>query len=260
MHNHVWPESLAAKALSSNVSEMRLFGDGTVPGLRDAQLAAGIDYSVCLAVANTPSQLPAANAFVGSLDREHFIPFGTVHPTLSPEANLESLRMNRLRGVKLHPVFQGYALDDPALLQLLARLEGEFCVVVHVGAGGGSNGENCTPTMARRIIERLPHLDLILCHFGGYQQFDDAQDQLHGLQVTLDTSWPPTLASLDPVRVRDAIRRHGPDRIVFGSDWPTAEPATELAAIEALGLDNEELSAVTGGNAARLLNLQSNGD
>ena len=57
-----------------------------------------------------------------------------------------------------------------------------------------------------------------------------------GSRVTLETSWPPTMAELDQERLVAIIRRHGADRVVFGSDWPMADPAAEIAAIRALAL------------------------
>ena len=54
---------------------------------------------------------------------------------------------------------------------------------------------------------------------------------------------------------RAAIERHGPDRVVFATDWPMADPGAEIAAIEALGLTPADTEAVLGGNMARLLGL-----
>jgi uncharacterized protein len=73
--------------------------------------------------------------------------------------------------------------------------------------------------------------------------------------VHLETSWPPTMAELEPETVVRLIRTHGADRVVYGSDWPMADPAKEIAAIRALGLTKEEEDAVLGGNLARLLGL-----
>ncbi|MFD2351349.1 amidohydrolase family protein [Nonomuraea ferruginea] len=72
----------------------------------------------------------------------------------------------------------------------------------------------------------------------------------------LETSWPPSLGSLPPERVRKIIERHGADRVVFGSDWPMTDPATEIAAVRALGLPPEDEAAILGGNLAGLLGLQ----
>lgn len=252
-HNHVWPDAVARAALGGNIPGMEIFGDGTVAGLFAAKQEAGIELSVCLAVANTADQVEAANRFVGGLDRDHFIPFGTIHPDLAPEANLAILREHRVEGVKLHPVFQGFRLDDPALFAVLAVLEGELPATIHVGAGGGGDGSTCTPAMLREIATTFPRLQVIACHFGGYHMLDDAEKSVIGLPVHLDTSWPPSLATLDPAACLDLIRRHGVDRVVFASDWPTAQPEAEIDAIRALGLDDDETDAVLGANLAAIV-------
>lgn len=252
-HNHVWPDHVAKRALGGNIPDMDIVGDGTVAGLLAAKSAAGIDLSVCLAVANSPGQVEAANQFIGSVDRTHFIPFGTIHPELSPAVNLTHLRANHVKGVKIHPVFQKFSLDDPRLYAVLEALEGEFPTIIHVGSGGGGDGSTCTPKMLREIAITFPSLAIIACHFGGYHMLDEAEDSVIGLPVVIDTSWPPSVATLDPDRVTAVIRRHGPERVVFASDWPTASPAAEIAAIEALGLDEEETAGILGENLLRIL-------
>jgi len=254
-HNHIWPDNIAPKALGGNIPDMEIFGDGTQKGLLKAQNEAGIDLSVCLAVANTAAQLASANKFVGELDRKHFIPFGTIHPTVTPEENLQHLRNNDIKGVKLHPVFQGFRLDDKALFDTLAALEDEFCVITHVGDGGGSDGTACTPKMVATISKIFPKLNLIACHFGGYHRLDQAAAAFAEVPLIVDTSWPPSLSTLDPEVVRKTIYRHGVERVVFASDWPTASPANEVKAIRALGLKEEEENLILGGNAMRILNL-----
>jgi predicted TIM-barrel fold metal-dependent hydrolase len=254
-HNHVWPDRVAGKALAGAVPDMALFGDGTTAGLATAQDEAGIDRSVCLAIANSPERVEAANQYIGSIDRSRFIPFGTVHPDLSPDENLAGLRKHGVHGVKLHPVFQRYQLDDRRLLDVLAGLEGELPVIIHVGEGGGSDGTACTPAMLKALALALPGLSIIACHFGGYHRLAEASEHVLGLPVYLDTSWPPSLATLDPATVREIIRRHGVERVVFSSDWPTASPAAEVRSIRNLGLDEDETNAILGGNMARLLGL-----
>ena len=251
-HFHVWPDRIAQRALANPPASMVRFGDGTAAGAIAAQRAAGLDRSVCLGVANTADRVDGVNTYVGALDEQHFIGFGTVHPDLSPEANLASLRANGLRGVKIHPLFQGYALDDPRLRAVLDALRGEFAVVVHVGHGG-EGAERCTPRMMRDLVLALPGLDVIACHFGGYGLLDDAEEQIIGLPIHVDTSWPPGLAALDPARVRRIIERHGSERVVFASDWPMADPAAEIAAVRALGLADDETTAILGPNLERLL-------
>lgn len=256
-HAHVWPEQIAHRALAGSVKDLERTGDGTVAGLTASMDAAGVDKAVCLGVANTPGQVDKANRFAGELDRSRFIGFGSVHPGLSVEENVTSLRAHGLRGVKVHPMFQQLELDDPKLGDVLDALQGEFAVIVHVGAAGDDPGNRCTPEMLATIVREFPRLDLIACHFGGYRMFERAAEAVCGLPVYLDTSWPPGLATLDPGSVRDRIRKHGADRVIFASDWPMADQRSEIEAIHELGLSDEETAGVLGGNLSRLLGLAS---
>jgi predicted TIM-barrel fold metal-dependent hydrolase len=252
-HFHVWPDAIASRALGQPSAELVRFGDGTVAGATATLEAAGIDRAVCLCVANVAKHVEATNRFAGDLP-ERFIGFGTIHPDLPVERNLASLRENGLRGVKVHPLFQGFALDDPGLWEILEALQGEFPIIVHVGHGG-EGAERCTPAMLRGLAERFPRLDVIACHFGGYKLLEEAEEQVIGLPVYVDTSWPPGLGSIDPDRVRRLIESHGPERVIFASDWPMADPAADLEAVRGLGLAAAEEEAVLGGNLERMLGL-----
>jgi predicted TIM-barrel fold metal-dependent hydrolase len=75
--------------------------------------------------------------------------------------------------------------------------------------------------------------------------------------VYLDTSWPPGLVSVAPEIVRDVVRRHGADRIVFGSDWPMSDPEQDVDTLRRIGLTDEEVHMILGGNMANLLGLSS---
>jgi predicted TIM-barrel fold metal-dependent hydrolase len=256
-HTHVWPDAIAAKALAPAVPEVPRRGDGRVATLAEAMDAAGIDRCVCLGVADGPNRVEAANRFAGSLAADRFIGFGSIHPDWSPEDIVANLRANNLKGIKLHPHYQFYALDDPRIEAILDALGDEFVVLTHVGAGQNTpNTEgNCTPDKLRRIIDNFPRLRLIAAHFGGYRMFESAMELVAGLPVYVDTSWPPGLASLVPQEVRRYIERHGPDRVVFGSDWPMADPIAEIEAIQRLGLTADETEGILGGNLARLLGM-----
>jgi predicted TIM-barrel fold metal-dependent hydrolase len=256
-HTHVWPDRIARRALGTPADGIRRFGDGTVAGAVAAMRQAGVDRSVVLAVADAPQRLEAANAFAGALDPQRFIGFGTVHAGRSPEENVDSLRRNGLRGVKVHPLFQGYPLDDPRLWDIFSALEGEFVCLFHVGpeTWGGPNAL-ATPKMVADVARAFPRLTIIAAHLGGYHVHDEALEHLIGLHgVYLDTSWPPSIGSLDAGLVRRAIERHGPERVVFATDWPMADPAAEIAAIRALGLGSGETAAILGGTLASILGL-----
>ena len=105
----------------------------------------------------------------------------------------------------------------------------------------------------RALVDAVPDLTLIACHYGGYHRLDEAEEVVVGSRAILETSWPPTLGDLDRARLRALIARHGADRVVFGSDWPMTDPATEIAAIRALGLPAEDEAGILGDNLAAVL-------
>lgn len=255
-HIHVWPDKIAKAALGNPSTDLKRFGDGTVASAAASMAAAGIDRSVCLGVAPEGGRVESANRFVGSLDRSRFVPFGTVHPDLPVEENLASLRAHDIHGAKIHPLFQGYALDDRRLWEIFDAMQGEFAIIVHVGEGGTpEENRRCTPAMLREVALSFPRLDIVACHFGGFRLLEEAEELVVGLPIHLDTSWPPSLGSIEPARVRQLIERHGPERVLFATDWPMADPAAEVEAVRALGLSDSDTAAVLGGNAERLLDL-----
>jgi len=256
-HCHVWPDHIAPRVLASRPAGMDPRHDGTVTGLTRTMDDAGIDMAMTLAIANVARNVDRTNEFIGTVDRSRFIPFGTVHPELPIERNLSSLRDNGIRGVKLHPLFQSLSLGDPAVIDLLHALAGDgIMVITHAGAGGDeSANERGAPRHIRTIIEAVPGLSLIACHYGGYHRLDEAEDAVAGQPVVLETSWPPRLADLDRQRVRSILARHGTDRVVYGSDWPMTDPASEIAAVRALDLGPADEAAVLGGNLSRMLGI-----
>jgi predicted TIM-barrel fold metal-dependent hydrolase len=135
--------------------------------------------------------------------------------------------------------------------------ENDIPVIAHVGSGGDADqNERGAPKNLHAMMAEIEGLRLIAAHFGGFQVLDEAEQWSVGTDVHLETSWPPSMGTLRVERVTSIIRRHGADRVVFGSDWPMADPATEIAATKALGLTSEEDSAILGGNLARLLRIE----
>lgn len=256
-HMHVWPDHIADAMQSQRPSGMPLRFDGKLSGLLRTMDESGIDRGLALGVGIKASTVARTNEFIGTVPRDRLVPMGTVHPDLPVEDNIRSLKDNGIVGVKLHPLFQALSLSDPRVRDILAALAEEgMPVISHVGAGGDDEAnERGAPDALRRLADDLPDLKLIACHYGGYHRLDEAEEHVVGSRVVLETSWPPTLADLDKERLVAIIRRHGADRVVFGSDWPMADPAAEIAAIRDLGLTKDEADGILGNNLARILEI-----
>jgi uncharacterized protein len=256
-HCHVWPDHIAEAMRAQRPAGLELRYDGTVTGLLRTLDEAGIDKGLALGVAVKASTVARTNQFIGTVPRDRLVPVGTVHPDLPVEENLRHLSDNGIRAVKLHPLFQSVSFADPRVHDILAALAADgIAVITHAGAGADQEAnDRGAPALLRKLADALPGLDLIACHYGGYHRLDEAEEHVIGSRVTIETSWPPSMTLLEPERVVALIRRHGADRVVYGSDWPMADPAAEIAGIRALGLTSQEQDAILGGTLARILRL-----
>ena len=254
----MWPDDIAPKVLSAKIAGLEPMGDGTVGSLLAKMDEAGIDYGCCLGVATVAKNLEKTNEFIGSVDRSRLVPFGTIHPDRTVADNMRSLRENEIVGVKLHPNFQNLDLADPRVIEICHAIAQDGIVVItHAGEGSDAAAtDRGSPEKVLALAQSVPNLTLMACHYGAYHQLELAEKIIVGSRVILETSWPPTMAILDPDRIRGIIKRHGADQVVFGSDWPMADPGAEIAGIRALGLPKDDEKKILGGNLARILGLQ----
>jgi predicted TIM-barrel fold metal-dependent hydrolase len=256
-HMHVWPDHIADAMQAQRPAGMQLQFDGKLSGLLRTMDETGIDRGLALGVGIKASVVERTNEFIGSVPRDRLVPVGTVHPELSVETNLASLLDNGIRGVKLHPLFQTLDFRDPRVVDICTALaDHDLPVIAHVGAGAGDEANRRgAPDALSALVDAVPALTVIACHFGGYHRLDEARQHVVGSRVILETSWPPALAELEREQVVELIRTHGADRVVYGSDWPMADPAAEIASIQGLGLEPAEVAAVLGGNLAGVFGL-----
>lgn len=276
-HTHTFPPKIAASTLQklSAASHTAPFTDGTPEGLRASMNEAGIDLSVVLPVATAPRQVEHINdssAAISERARETgLLSFGCMHPDYEGwHDELSRIKSLGLRGIKLHPVYQGVDFDDPRTLRILDRAgELGLIVTVHAGLDVGFPGVvRCSPEMVQRAVRQVGPVKLVLAHMGGWRCWDIVLELLPELPVYIDTSFstgrmtpadsyysPEELELLDQEGFMELVRAFGPRRVLFGSDSPWSSQKDSLDWIRALPLSEEELRMILGGNAAGLLGL-----
>ena len=273
-HTHLFPEKIAQRALAQLVENTRPYvskygeavphTDGTVAGLTASSRAAGLDISVVMPSATSPRPSQTINNFAAQVDALPGLrSFGSVHPH-SPDAmaELERLASLGLKGIKLHPEYQGFFADSPESVAVVKKAaELGLWVLLHAGEDIGMPPPvHCAPVHSLRLCEAVPQARIILAHFGGYRQWEQVEEALPELcryTVLLDTSFclPNERGEWD--RFARLVRGIGPERVLFGSDSPWGDQSQALAAarefLDAYGFTPEERDAVLGGNAARIL-------
>lgn len=250
MHTHAFHPKIARKAVAhlNSAYDLTCEGDGTIAHLLEQERAAGIDMAAVLCAATTPSQVIPANNYALELQRtypDRVLAFGTCHPGFDRWGEeLDRLERNGIAGIKLHPDFQGFRLDDPALLPILDACQGRFVLLTHVGSRLPPARRPSTPAMLARIAAAFPRLTIIAAHFGGYRMWEHTLTDLPPSDnLWCDTSSTSPYAS--PELLRALMTHFPPDRLLFGTDWPLSSPEGELRRFqEKSGLSDSRMDAL----------------
>jgi predicted TIM-barrel fold metal-dependent hydrolase len=194
---------------------------GNLPNLLDSMKEAGIEKSIVLALepyVSTESILKVCR------QNDKFIPFCSVHPR-DKEKNYKLRKYigEGCRGLKIHPVIQKIAPDDPSTLELLEEVKTyNVPVLMHTGWGSIGNGGYGFTKHYKKILDAFPKMTFILAHMGFYEPLPLLDMVENRPNVYVDTSWQP--AGI----IRKAIAKIGEDRILLGSDWPNTLQSTSL--------------------------------
>lgn len=278
IHTHIFPDKIAAATLDKlqSLSHSCPFTDGTQSGLAASMDHSGIDASLVLPVATNTRQVEHVNdssARINDLGPQTGIySLGCMHPDFSGwKEELSRIQHLGLKGIKLHPVYQGVNFDDPRYLRILDRC-GELGLVVltHAGLDIGFPGKvNVSPAMVLRAVREVGPVKLILAHMGGWRNWNEVEQLLPETSVCLDTAFclgqitpngdgyygPRDLDLMTGKQFVSLVERFGAGRILFGTDSPWGGQAESLAQIRALPLSPADQTAILGGNAQKLLGL-----
>ncbi len=276
-HTHTFPDALAPRAIGglADSGDMKNYSDGTVAGLRASMAIAGVDLAVAAPVVTKPQQTEGINraalAINMSAGETGVMSLGGIHPdTENWRETLENLKRDGFAGIKLHPLFQGTAIDDPRYLRIIEKAaELNLIVLIHAGLDPTFPGVDLAgPDKLLNMLRAVPYEKIVLAHLGALGQWEEAEE-LYGRNVYIDTAcalypWRDKAGnlthgggytSLTPEKFTSIVRLHGPERVLFGSDSPWTDEKESIDLIKASGLTDTELAAVLGGNAKRLLNL-----
>lgn len=255
-HTHAFPDQIAATAIPTleKKGNVKAYLNGTVSDLLKSMDQAGIEQSVVCSIATRVEQFQSILDWSLSIRSERIIPLPSVHPG-DPD-RLEHLRRIRdmgFLGLKLHPYYQDFFLDDPELVEFYETIkELDLMVVMHTGYDiGYPRIRRANPERILNLLQMVPGLRLITTHLGGWDEWAEVRELLTGLPVYMEISF--ALDFLDQLRLRDLIENHPPEYILFGSDSPWADQATTLKMLAKLGLSDELFERIVRENAKALL-------
>lgn len=340
-HVHTFPEKISKKVLRKLgiAAHIRYYTEGSEKSLAESMKKAGIDYSVIQTVATNVPQVEKLNHQLverqEELQAKGLIPFGGFHPDYglltehsvlrgTPESiasyrqkvskEMHYLKSHGIKGIKLHPAYQGVAIDSPAMMQIIDLASCyDLITLVHAGIDIGIYDKNyASVDQLIHVIDTIHPKKLILAHMGNWGLWDQVESDLAGAPVFFDTSFslgklrpskdllqdgseikdgitlddqrdhsfdlpstprdiptkeeytltdgrllaPPILkTNLSPEDFTRLCRKHGTDHILFGTDSPWEDQEEYLRWTRQSGLNNQELTAILGENAKKLLDL-----
>lgn len=259
-HAHVFPKAVRE--------------DGTVDVLLRTMDACGIAKAVCFAT--FPSQLPTGSpepnaalarriAGEGRLRGFGVIDFakGDLRGQVDRIADLG------LRGIKLHPAYQHFAIDGEAAFEVYARAEelGLF-LSFHTGV----HWHRIRDYQVWRFDEVAYHfkrLRFSMEHVGGYCFFNEALavmlNNMHRgrgderIYAGLTSVFDPDVNRawhLSDDKIHDLIWQTGDTTSIFGLDFPyngTQRIQAAIAHVRGLDLPEETKQRILGGNLTRIL-------
>jgi len=162
--------------------------------------------------------------------QDRLLPFASVHPgDADAPARLRALAAAGARGVKLHPEMQRFHPDAPEAMAVYAECERlGLPVVFHTGRSGiepEGLRHFALPRRYQPAVAAFPGVRFVFGH-GGARDLEAAIPIARAHRNV----WLG-LSSLGVSQIDRALAALGPDRLVFGSDWPFYHLATTLAKI-----------------------------
>ncbi|WP_028575606.1 amidohydrolase family protein [Desulfonatronovibrio hydrogenovorans] len=247
-HTHVFHPKIADKVLDQLKDHygIRPVGTGLVEDLFGFLDQAGIDRAVVHTAATSPDQVIPANNWALSLNRDYprLTAFGTIHPGYTQwEKELDRLEQKGIKGIKLHPDFQGFDLNDPGLGPIFETIGQRFIMMFHVGDRLPPDQNPSSPGKLARIKSNFPLLNIVAAHLGGYLHWEDSIEHLAGTDIYLDTS--SSLSFIDKGLLKIILDRHPRERLFFGSDYPLFDPGQEVQMLQKkAGLNDVQIDQI----------------
>ena len=277
-HTHTFPDSICARTVEGMSRRCGIchFTDASKAQLAASMKASHVDCSVNLPIATKLEQVEHINSRMiehrEELLADGIITFGTLHPYYTNyKSEIARLRDGGIVGIKLHPAYQETDLSDIRYKRIIEAIsDAGMITLFHSGWDIGYTQHNyASVDMILEIIKDVAPERLVAAHRGGLASWHEVESRLAGAPVWFDTAYSIGTAPLRmdvphdtalmyaqnllPEQFVHLVRKHGSDRVLFGTDSPWQDQRHYIELMQTCGLTEDELAAVMGGNAAALL-------
>jgi len=223
----------------------------------------GVEHVVGLHYAHKPGMAATLNQWMASFaaGEDRLVPLATVLPgePMAPQI-LRDAFDSGLRGVKLHCHVQAFSVDDAEMAELYAVCtEYDRPLIIHAGREPKSPAypvdpyEVCDADRVARVLDAWPTLRLCVPHLGAdeFAAYGALLERYDGLWLDTTMLLADYFPGIEDPSWMLSVR---PDRVIYGTDFPNIPYAwdREIKRIIELGLSDDALAALLGGNAKEL--------
>jgi hypothetical protein len=258
-HTHAFPDELAPRAMKKLMSEapgVKSFLDGTITSLVESMDRNGISHSLICCIATALEQFTPIFNWCRKVQTDRLIMFPSIHPAdVKWKERLAMIKDAGFKGVKMHPYYQNFRLDEDRMLAIYEQLiRNDLMLVVHTGydiAFARDTRADCCRIL--KVTEMFPKLKLITTHLGAWQQWDKVAQMLAGRHIYMEISW--SLEYLSPEQARRIILAQPADCVIFGTDSPWTDQGKSISLLKNLKLPEELERRILLENAMALLGM-----
>ncbi len=180
---------------------------------------------------------------------------------------LKRLKDNGIKGIKIHPDYQGVAIDDDRYINIIEEaFKNDLIVITHAGIDYGFPDD--VKASVPRVLNCLSKLKgkgkFVLAHLGETYNWNEVIDKLAGKDIYFDTAfsfgdlWHKGVVKplIDEDTFLRFISKHGSDKILFATDSPWMSPKESLRVLNSFTkLAVEDKENILYKNALKLLSL-----
>ena len=257
IHAHVFPDQIAQR-VADNFAVYYGTQMSHVPYLQtylNEFERANFSVGVISSSATKPEQVAPINDFIAqsAAKSPKLLGFGSLFPTMEDwEQELEHIAELGLRGLKIHPDFQQIDIDEPKAIPMYRAIaKAGLPVLFHIG---DPVKDYSSPARLVNLLRKVPDLTVIAAHFGGWRAWQLPKITDFPENIYFDCS--STLMYLGKEQGLDLMEHLGPERFLFGTDFPYWTPQKELERFMELDLDHSTREKILYGNFETILMKQ----
>ncbi len=228
--------------------------DGRLSSLLKSMDDCGVDISVVSSIATKVSQYESILKWSLEIASDRIVPFASIHPgDEQAERNIDRIAESGLKGIKMHPYYQEFYLDEPKMKRIYRRInDNGLILLMHTGYDVAFERiDRAGPKRIISVVNEFPDLKFISTHLGAWQQWDDVLKYMAGKPVYIGTSF--SLDYIDPALAKEILSAHSNEYLLFGTDSPWDDQKRAQEQIKSLDIDNLDLEALFCKNAQKIL-------